>query len=68
MELMSDYQKATNFPFMEAIELDPIKNKDYLEVISNPIWLRKSKYLSFLSLLNIFFFGFENICIKIMHN
>lgn len=43
MELMSDYQKGSNAPFMEPIELDTDKNKDYLEVIKKPLWLKKIK-------------------------
>lgn len=44
MELMSDYQKGSNAPFMEPIELDTDKNKDYLEVIKKPLWLKKSEW------------------------
>lgn len=43
MELMSDYQKGSNAPFMEQIEMEPEKNKDYLEVVKRPLWLRKSE-------------------------
>lgn len=43
MELMSDYQKGSNAPFMEPIELDKEKNGDYLEVVEKPMWLKKIK-------------------------
>ncbi|KAK7066542.1 hypothetical protein SK128_019295, partial [Halocaridina rubra] len=41
MELMSDYQKGSNAPFMEPIEMDPEKNGDYLDVVKKPMWLKK---------------------------
>ncbi|KAK3855736.1 hypothetical protein Pcinc_037881 [Petrolisthes cinctipes] len=43
VELMSDYHKGSNTPFMEPMELDPEKNKDYLEVVEKPVWLKKIK-------------------------
>ena len=43
MELMSDYQKGSNAPFMEPIDMESEKNKDYLEVVKKPLWLKKSK-------------------------
>ncbi|XP_068200989.1 uncharacterized bromodomain-containing protein 10-like isoform X2 [Palaemon carinicauda] len=43
MELMSDYQKGSNAPFMEPIEMDKEKNGDYLEVVEKPMWLKKIK-------------------------
>lgn len=65
MELMSDYQKGSNAPFMEPIELDTDKNKDYLEVIKKPLWLKKSEwklltsdlFFSLVSLLALPFMG-----------
>lgn len=43
MELMSDYQKGSNAPFMEQTDMEPEKNKDYLEVVKRPLWLKKSE-------------------------
>ncbi|KAG7177152.1 hypothetical protein Hamer_G000396, partial [Homarus americanus] len=43
VELMSDYQKGSNAPFMDPIEIEPTKNKDYMEVVKKPLWLRKIK-------------------------
>ena len=54
MELMSDYLKATNLPFMEEVESDQTKNKDYYEVITNPIWLKKSKFYQNVLILFIY--------------
>lgn len=53
MELMSDYQKGSNAPFMEPIEMDPEKNKDYLEVVKRPLWLKKSE-----SRMSLFYWKF----------
>lgn len=43
MELMSDYQKGSNAPFMEPIDMESDKSKDYLEVVKKPLWLKKIK-------------------------
>lgn len=65
MELMSDYQKGSNAPFMEPIELDTDKNKDYLEVIKKPLWLKKSEWK--LGLRNCFFlFCEESVCVILL--
>lgn len=48
MELMSDYNKGSNTPFMEPLAMDAEKNKDYLEVVERPLWLKKSKFYLFI--------------------
>lgn len=55
MELMSDYQKGSNAPFMEPIDMESDKSQDYLEVVKKPLWLKKSELSAFMFLKCLYY-------------
>ncbi|KAK6190914.1 hypothetical protein SNE40_002680 [Patella caerulea] len=42
-ELMSDSNKAVNWPFMEAVDDSHPDTADYYEVVDNPMWLKRMR-------------------------
>ena len=42
-DLMADNHRNSNAVYMEALDLDPVRNKEYLTVVQKPMWLRKIK-------------------------
>ncbi|KAF2347131.1 Bromodomain [Trinorchestia longiramus] len=40
-ELMSDHHRTSNTVYMDELDLDPVRNREYLEVIQKPMWLKK---------------------------
>ena len=42
-ELMSDHHRTSNVVYIEALDLDPVRNREYLAVVERPMWLKRVK-------------------------
>lgn len=64
-ELMSDSNKAVNWPFLNAVDDSLPELEDYYERIPRPMWMKKSKLYFHASLhpqLLFFFYSFLKLC------
>ena len=57
-ELMSDINKAINWPFQDPVDAEKLGLDDYYDKVTHPMWLKRSE--SILVIIIMKYYGFSN--------